>query len=180
MKLAAKMSRTYYKAPLIIGYSGGKDSDVILNLALECLDRTEFEVVNSHTTMDFPEVVRHTRSVFKALSEQGIKCTTLYPHDRQGNPTTIWKEIVAEGVPPTQLSRWCCRIFKEQTIPNRFLATGVRAAESSNRQGRDSFTFRSEKKSDAKYYSLEHTQEVYKDALFLIQHLSRLYTPLHT
>lgn len=33
LKLAAEMSNEYYNAPLIITYSGGKDSDVMLHLA---------------------------------------------------------------------------------------------------------------------------------------------------
>lgn len=34
LQLAAKMSERYYKKPLLICYSGGKDSEVILELAL--------------------------------------------------------------------------------------------------------------------------------------------------
>lgn len=31
------MSKAYYEAPLIVTYSGGKDSDVMLHLAESCL-----------------------------------------------------------------------------------------------------------------------------------------------
>ena len=34
LRLAADISRDYYKKPLIIRYSGGKDSDVMLRLAI--------------------------------------------------------------------------------------------------------------------------------------------------
>lgn len=71
LRLAADMSRTYYKAPLIIAYSGGKDSDCLLHIAESCLDSTEFEVLNSHTTIDPPEVVYHIRDTFKRLSSGG-------------------------------------------------------------------------------------------------------------
>lgn len=37
LKLAADMSKTYYHAPLIVCYSGGKDSDVLVDIALNCL-----------------------------------------------------------------------------------------------------------------------------------------------
>lgn len=33
LKLAAMMSETYYHKPVLICYSGGKDSDVLLELA---------------------------------------------------------------------------------------------------------------------------------------------------
>lgn len=39
LKLAAAMSRDYYHEPLIICYSGGKDSDVLLDIAIKCLKR---------------------------------------------------------------------------------------------------------------------------------------------
>lgn len=39
LQLAAEMSKLYYQAPLIITYSGGKDSDTVLQLAIECLKR---------------------------------------------------------------------------------------------------------------------------------------------
>lgn len=45
LQLAADMSRAYYGEPLIITYSGGKDSDVMLHLAESCLNSTEFEIL---------------------------------------------------------------------------------------------------------------------------------------
>jgi len=65
--LAADMSKTYYGEPLIITYSGGKDSDVLLYLAENSLNVGDFEVLNSHTTVDAPETVYHIREVFKRL-----------------------------------------------------------------------------------------------------------------
>ncbi len=35
LMLAAQMSKDYYQKPLIITYSGGKDSDVMLQLAID-------------------------------------------------------------------------------------------------------------------------------------------------
>lgn len=67
LTLAADMSKTYYGKPLIITYSGGKDSDVLLHLAESCLKPDEFEVLNSHTTVDAPETVYHIRETFERL-----------------------------------------------------------------------------------------------------------------
>lgn len=33
LKLAAEISKDYYNAPLIVTYSGGKDSDVMLDIS---------------------------------------------------------------------------------------------------------------------------------------------------
>ena len=74
LKLASEMSLEYYHKPLILTYSGGKDSDVLLQLAIECLKPTDFEVLNSHTTVDAPETVYYIRDRFKELEKMGINC----------------------------------------------------------------------------------------------------------
>ena len=71
LQLAAKMSKEYYDKPLIVTYSGGKDSDALLHVALEYLEPDEFEVLNSHTTVDAPETVYHIRETFEMLEEGG-------------------------------------------------------------------------------------------------------------
>lgn len=65
LRLAAEMSQAYYGKPLIVTYSGGKDSDVLLHLSKSCLKPTEFEVLNSHTSVDAPETVYHIRKVLE-------------------------------------------------------------------------------------------------------------------
>ena len=87
LKLAAKMSKAYYHAPLILSYSGGKDSDAIVQLARECLEPSDFEVFNSHTTVDAPQTVYYIRDQFKKWEEEGIKCTIFYPRYPDGKPT---------------------------------------------------------------------------------------------
>ncbi|MBU5491319.1 hypothetical protein [Butyricicoccus intestinisimiae] len=50
---AAQMSQQIYERPLILAYSGGKDSDVTLDLAIKA--GIPFEAVYSLTTVDIPE-----------------------------------------------------------------------------------------------------------------------------
>lgn len=70
IKLASEMSRQYYQKPLACTYSGGKDSDVMLEL----FKRSEvpFEVYHSFTTADAPETVYHVWDVFRKLEMQAI------------------------------------------------------------------------------------------------------------
>lgn len=163
LRLAAEMSKEYYHKPLIITYSGGKDSDVCVQLARECLDASDFEVLNSHTTLDAPETVYYIRKKFKELEEKGIHTSIHYPRYKDGRFKSMWSLIVDHGTPPTRIIRYCCEELKETTTPNRFIATGVRSAESSGRRGRDVFGTRGETKSDAYYYYYSHVKEVFED-----------------
>ena len=74
IKMASNMSIRYYEKPIVCTYSGGKDSDVLLELFLR--SGVEFEVHNSHTTADAPQTVYHIRDKFRRLEEKGIKCTS--------------------------------------------------------------------------------------------------------
>ena len=59
------MSKRYYDAPIICTYSGGKDSDVLLDLFIR--SGVEFEAHNSHTTVDAPDTVYYIREKFRGL-----------------------------------------------------------------------------------------------------------------
>lgn len=96
IKLAALMSEQYYNAPLICTYSGGKDSDVMLELFKR--SGVKFEVVNSHTTVDAPQTVYHIREKFKELEEQGIKTTIVYT-TYKGKSCSMWNMIPLKCAP---------------------------------------------------------------------------------
>lgn len=164
LRLAADMSRTYYEKPLILAYSGGKDSDCLLHLAETTLKANEFEVLNSHTTIDPPEVVYHIRDTFKRLNGGGIVTTIRNMPTKDQTQVTLWELIVKAGIPPTRLQRYCCAKLKETGTPNRLCAVGVRAAESTKRQGRNTFGIRAKTYKEAQFYSFEHTEEVHNEA----------------
>ena len=165
LRLASEMSRTYYEKPLILTYSGGKDSDVLVQLAIECLNTSDFEIINSHTTVDAPETVYYIRDRFKEWNDRGIKSTVKMPHYKDGRPMTMWSLIVDKKMPPTRLQRYCCAKLKETSIKDRMIATGVRGAESVNRRGRDVFSYYEPSKSERHYYSTEHAHEVFAESL---------------
>lgn len=71
MRFAAEMSLRIYKQPLVITYSGGKDSDVLLHLAGAA--GIPYEVLHSLTTADAPETVWHVRDTFRRLELTGVR-----------------------------------------------------------------------------------------------------------
>ena len=150
IRLASEMSLHHYGKPLVCTYSGGKDSDVMLELFKR--SGIPFEVHNSHTTADAPQTVRHIKKKFAELEQQGISCTIEKP-TYQGKPTSIWKLIPQKLMPPTRLVRYCCSILKETGCANRYIATGVRWDESTQRATRTEFEKIGHTKSDREIFT---------------------------
>ena len=134
MKMASDMSLRLYKQPLVITYSGGKDSDVLLHLAGKA--GIQYEVLHSLTTADAPETVWHVRDTFRRLEMAGVKCTIDTHRTSDGGNVTMWNLIPRKLMPPTRLVRYCCAELKEGGGKGRWIATGVRWAESQKRKSR--------------------------------------------
>lgn len=133
LKMASEVSLKYYGQPLLVTYSGGKDSDVSLELAIR--SGIPFEVQNSHTTADAPETVRFIKKKFYQLELDGIKCQIDKPQI-QGKRVSMWSLIPIKLMPPTRVVRYCCQVLKEGAGDGRMITTGVRWDESSQRSTR--------------------------------------------
>lgn len=131
LKAASEMSLMHYGQPLIITDSGGKDSSVVKELALR--SGIPFEVMHNHTTADAPETVRFVRQEAKRFEDLGIKYTINMP-TYKGKRVSMWSLIPQKLMPPTRLVRYCCAVLKETGGAGRFIATGVRWAESASRK----------------------------------------------
>ena len=102
---------------LVVAYSGGKDSDVLLDLAKR--SGAPFKVEHNHTTADAPQPVYHIRRVFAELAALGIPCKINYPpYIKAANGgterATMWNLIPKKLTPPTRILRYCCDFFKER------------------------------------------------------------------
>ena len=129
------MSRQLYEMPLMITYSGGKDSDVIAELAIRHLPHDDFEIVNSHTTADAPETVYYIRRRFAEWEGKGVRCRIEHP-TYKGKRTSMWDLIPQNHMPPIRTIRYCCAVLKETSGKGRMIATGVRWEESIKRRNR--------------------------------------------
>lgn len=105
--------------PYYVAISGGKDSDVIVKLCE--LSGVNYELWHQHTTADAPETVRYIRETYP-------NCNIDYPE------LSIWKLIEKQGVPPTRLMRYCCKVLKEYGGEGRTKVLGVRWSESTGRK----------------------------------------------
>lgn len=121
-KQAIDILRTFAgDEPYQLGYSGGKDSDVIFHLAKKA--GVPFKAVHNHTTVDAPETVYYIREKVRR-GEVVVE----YPK------LSMWQLIVKHKTPPTRLFRYCCTELKESSGIGKKTITGVRKAESKNRE----------------------------------------------
>ena len=100
--------------PLEICFSGGKDSDVILELAR--MAGIKYRAIYKNTTIDPPGTIRHAR-------ENGVEVM---------QPKMTFAEIVAKKGLPGRRRRFCCAILKEYKILD-YAVIGVRRDESNTR-----------------------------------------------
>lgn len=115
--------------PYYLCYSGGKDSDCIRILAQ--LAGVRHEIHHNLTTVDAPETVQYVKSI------PGVHIDHSYYPD--GTRKTMWNLIVNNGIPPTQIIRYCCRELKEHGGKGHMKITGVRWAESIKRSKNTGF-----------------------------------------
>ena len=130
LKMAAELSEKYYQEPMTVCYSGGKDSEVLLELCRRA--EVPYHVVHNLTTADAPETIYHVRKVFYRLELAGISCTISKPFYR-GQRTSMWQLIPLKGIAPTRRVRYCCQVLKETSNQHRCAILGVRKLESSAR-----------------------------------------------
>lgn len=102
-----------------LAYSGGKDSDVILQLAK--MAGVKYQAVYNVTTLDPPELTRYIKHQ--------------HPEVRWNIPKiSMLRRLVSKtNGPPTRFVRWCCEEYKEVSGKGSAKIIGVRADESARR-----------------------------------------------
>lgn len=100
-----------------VGFSGGKDSQVLLELVK--MAKVKFKAYYNVTTNDPPDNVYFIRKNYHEVE-------FLHPKDN------FFKLIENHGL-PTRIRRFCCAELKEKTGVGNVVLTGVRAEESLRR-----------------------------------------------
>lgn len=112
---AAEAKATAKGGILEISYSGGKDSDVLLDLAKRAGIR--YRAIYKCTTIDPPGTIAHVKS-------KGVEII---------RPKETFAHIIQRKGYPTHCRRFCCRILKEYKIEDT-AAQGIRKCESRKRK----------------------------------------------
>ena len=102
---------------IAIAYSGGKDSDVILELAK--MAGIPYRAIYKATTIDPPKTIAHAR-------EMGAEVI---------HPKETFFQLVSKSGFPSRFSRECCSVLKEYKVCDRAIQ-GIRRSESRKRAER--------------------------------------------
>ncbi|WKZ76245.1 MAG: DNA phosphorothioation system sulfurtransferase DndC [Vicingaceae bacterium] len=140
--------------PWIIGFSGGKDSTMLLQIVWNALKRIEpilltrqIYVVCNDTLVENPRIVKFINKTLKRIQkEANLNDFPIIVHQTMPNlENTFWVKLIGLGYPaPNKFYRWCTerlkidpttRFIKETTSMNEeaIILLGTRSAESSNR-----------------------------------------------
>lgn len=103
--------------PLEVCYSGGKDSDVILELAK--MSGVKYRAIYKCTTIDQPGTVKHAKDVGAEIKM----------------PKKTFRKLLETKGWPSRRMRFCCSELKEYKILD-YAILGIRADESSARKER--------------------------------------------
>ena len=103
--------------PIEVCYSGGKDSDVILELVR--MAKVEYRAIYKNTTIGPPGTIKHRR-------ERGVEIM---------KPKYSFGQIIQKTGFPSRHRRICCAYLKEYKILN-YAILGIRSEESNKRKER--------------------------------------------
>ena len=86
--------------PVILSFSGGKDSLTVLHLTLDT--GVEPEIVFNNTGIELPETIE---TINKVIRKYGLKLNIANAGD------SFWRAVKVYG-PPARNYRWCCKVIK--------------------------------------------------------------------
>ena len=101
-----------------LGFSGGKDSVVIYDLAVKA--GVKFDAHYNLSPIDPPEIRGFIKEYYPSV---------IWDRHAKG----FWQIMMTEG-PPMRTARWCCELIKEAGGIGRVKLLGMRRAESSTRR----------------------------------------------
>lgn len=165
-----------------VSYSGGKDSEVTLDIVQRAIPHNAFVVVFGDTGMEFPDTYESVEIAKAKCDSLGIKFYVAKSHFK---PTDSWRLFG----PPAATIRWCCSVHK--TTPQLLLLkelvgkdsltemafVGVRADESLRRSGYDYISYGTKHRGQYSCNPILHwnSAEVYLYILANKLHLNKAY-----
>ncbi|HEO8419773.1 TPA: DNA phosphorothioation system sulfurtransferase DndC [Yersinia enterocolitica] len=103
--------------PWVVGYSGGKDSTVVVQIVFEALKELPTEqlhkkvyIISSDTLVETPLIIESIKTTLRLIQEEALK-HDLPIETHKVKPVaekSFWSNIIGKGYPsPNQQFRWC-------------------------------------------------------------------------
>lgn len=116
-----------------LAFSGGKDS--VVCKALCDMAGVKYDAHYRLTSVDPPELVQFIRQEHPDVEiEKPRYSDRIKDESLRGKQITMWNLIRSKRMMPTRIARFCCSSLKESGGDGRMTITGVRWAESTNRE----------------------------------------------
>lgn len=128
----------------VVSFSGGKDSQVLLDLVARVVPNTDFSVIYSDTGYELPTSLELYEETKQFYTERYPKLAFYTAKNKQ--PILYYWDNLGS---PSRIHRWCCSVMKSAPLarklkeisggkkqPHVLLFDGVRAEESASRSGR--------------------------------------------
>jgi DNA sulfur modification protein DndC len=120
--------------PWVVGYSGGKDSTVVVQLVFEALDEMPKEelhkkvyVISSDTLVETPLIINSINQTLRKIQDEALN-RNLPIETHKVKPAiqqSFWVNIIGKGYPtPNQQFRWCTDRLKIEPA-NQFIMDKV-------------------------------------------------------
>jgi len=145
LDLAAEQNKTVYLntkiEQFIVSFSGGKDSQVVLDLVSRVLPPDDFLVIYSDTGLEIPPSLKLYKEI-ETLYQKRYPNLKFHLAKNPQDTVELWDKF---GL-PSRVHRWCCSVTKTAPLyrylkelnktgkqPNVLTFEGIRAEESSKR-----------------------------------------------
>lgn len=104
---------------IVVSFSGGKDSLVVLYLTLKALEdvNKNLQVLYVNTTLESKYTLELVDKIKRWVEDKGVKFNIIYPKRNA-------YELMAERGIPTRLNRWCCKRLKLYPVERFYYKLG--------------------------------------------------------
>lgn len=123
-----------YNRPFVVGYSGGKDSTVVMQLVWDAIEEIPREqvthdvhVISTDTLVETPYIIDYVTKTLEQINETArARNLPIYAHRLTPlYKNSFWVNLIGKGYPaPSRNFRWCTERLKIEPV-NRFIAEYV-------------------------------------------------------
>jgi len=135
-KIKEHIKKVYlaYNRPFVVGYSGGKDSTVVMQLVWDAIEGIPYElltqdihVISTDTLVETPYIIDYVTKTLEQINEVArTRNLPIYAHRLTPlYKNSFWVNLIGKGYPaPSRNFRWCTERLKIEPV-NRFIAEHV-------------------------------------------------------